>query len=286
MSGAISQLTRGRGRVKIGLVSRGWPLVWVWGLGILESQLTALGLHLLCTSSFKVTHGHLRPHPLLPQLQVLWRFKGADPGPRDPCVQVSTRPVKGLGYESRATPAHIAWGLGGAVYGHKNMCSPACTLHMCFSLATAFEQLFEFLFLSSSLCGLPSAAPWFPCLWLCHLSVALSPVLWLCRGGINSWQNLVTACMSCNQRKGDKSLAQLGWKLPQAPREPTPQEVGVLAGISKVRYQAHGCFEGPCDKHLATQLPVADSKVFGCSGQVLDQQACWTCMCTASGGGP
>lgn len=79
----------------------------------------------------------------------------------------------------------------------------------------------SYLLTFPSLCSLSSAAPWFPSLWLC-------------RGGINSWQNLVTACMSCNQRKGDKSLQHLGWKLPQSPREPTPQEVGVLAGISKV----------------------------------------------------
>lgn len=63
--------------------------------------------------------------------------------------------------------------------------------------------------------------------------LTLDHVTPVCRGGINSWQNLVTACMSCNQRKGDKSLQHLGWKLPQSPREPTPQEVGVLAGISK-----------------------------------------------------
>jgi hypothetical protein len=41
--------------------------------------------------------------------------------------------------------------------------------------------------------------------------------------------------MTCNQRKGDKSLQHLGWKLPKVPEEPTPQQLGVLAGISKVR---------------------------------------------------
>jgi hypothetical protein len=40
--------------------------------------------------------------------------------------------------------------------------------------------------------------------------------------------------MSCNQKKGNKSLQQMGWRLPAVPREPTPQEVGILAGISKV----------------------------------------------------
>lgn len=65
--------------------------------------------------------------------------------------------------------------------------------------------------------------------------LTLDHVTPVCRGGLNSWTNLVTACMSCNQRKGDKSLAQMGWSLPCLPREPTPQEVGVIAGISKVR---------------------------------------------------
>ncbi|KAF8059165.1 PGM2 [Scenedesmus sp. PABB004] len=63
--------------------------------------------------------------------------------------------------------------------------------------------------------------------------LTLDHVVPVCRGGANSWTNLVTACMACNQRKGNKSLAQLGWSLPSLPREPSPQEVGVLAGISK-----------------------------------------------------
>eukprot|EP00879_Flechtneria_rotunda_P014515 GHRR01015167.1.p1 GENE.GHRR01015167.1~~GHRR01015167.1.p1 ORF type:complete len:334 (+),score=92.50 GHRR01015167.1:418-1419(+) len=56
----------------------------------------------------------------------------------------------------------------------------------------------------------------------------------VCQGGVNSWTNLVTACMACNQKKGNKSLAQMGWNLPRVPREPTPQEVGMIAGLSKV----------------------------------------------------
>jgi hypothetical protein len=69
----------------------------------------------------------------------------------------------------------------------------------------------------------------------CQRDLTLDHVVPVSLGGVNSWTNLVTACMACNQRKGNKSLAQLGWSLPCLPREPTPQEVGVIAGISKVR---------------------------------------------------
>jgi hypothetical protein len=69
----------------------------------------------------------------------------------------------------------------------------------------------------------------------CQRDLTLDHVVPVSMGGGNSWANLVTACMACNQRKGNKSLAQLGWSLPCMPREPTPQEVGVIAGISKVR---------------------------------------------------
>eukprot|EP00878_Enallax_costatus_P018955 GHUV01019982.1.p1 GENE.GHUV01019982.1~~GHUV01019982.1.p1 ORF type:complete len:172 (+),score=36.11 GHUV01019982.1:551-1066(+) len=63
--------------------------------------------------------------------------------------------------------------------------------------------------------------------------LTLDHVIPVCRGGVNSWTNLVTACMACNQKKGDKSLAQLNWGLPRIPREPSPSELGVIAGISK-----------------------------------------------------
>ena len=44
----------------------------------------------------------------------------------------------------------------------------------------------------------------------------------LCRGGAWQWDNLVTCCASCNQRKGSKTIAELGWKLRKAPVEPRP----------------------------------------------------------------
>jgi len=41
------------------------------------------------------------------------------------------------------------------------------------------------------------------------------------RGGATSWTNCVTACRRCNQRKADRSLAELGWTLRLTPVEPT-----------------------------------------------------------------
>ncbi len=46
------------------------------------------------------------------------------------------------------------------------------------------------------------------------------------RGGGDTWENLVACCLPCNNAKGDKLLAALGWKLrtkPSAPRVPQPQ---------------------------------------------------------------
>ena len=40
------------------------------------------------------------------------------------------------------------------------------------------------------------------------------------RGGRDTWENLVAACLPCNGRKGDRTPAELGWSLPQPPRAP------------------------------------------------------------------
>ena len=49
-----------------------------------------------------------------------------------------------------------------------------------------------------------------------HVSIndfTLDHVLPKTRGGKTSWTNVVTCCVSCNQRKGDKPLATCGLKL-------------------------------------------------------------------------
>ncbi|KAL4420238.1 hypothetical protein ABPG77_011062 [Micractinium sp. CCAP 211/92] len=48
------------------------------------------------------------------------------------------------------------------------------------------------------------------------------------KGGRNTWENLVACCSTCNSRKGDKSLEQLGWKLHSKPTEPSPHRMEFL----------------------------------------------------------
>lgn len=40
------------------------------------------------------------------------------------------------------------------------------------------------------------------------------------KGGIDSWENLVCACVSCNNKKGDKTPEQANMKLIQKPFKP------------------------------------------------------------------
>ena len=49
------------------------------------------------------------------------------------------------------------------------------------------------------------------------------------RGGMHSWENCVAACRSCNSRKADRLLAELGWTLRVPPAPPRRGHGGVLA---------------------------------------------------------
>lgn len=40
------------------------------------------------------------------------------------------------------------------------------------------------------------------------------------RGGKTCWENIVTSCLPCNDRKGSKTLAEAGLRVLKAPRQP------------------------------------------------------------------
>lgn len=41
------------------------------------------------------------------------------------------------------------------------------------------------------------------------------------RGGPHCWENVVAACARCNHRKGDRTLAEIGWQLRVSPAVPS-----------------------------------------------------------------
>jgi 5-methylcytosine-specific restriction endonuclease McrA len=48
------------------------------------------------------------------------------------------------------------------------------------------------------------------------------------RGGEHTWDNCVAACRSCNSRKADRLLDELGWRLDVVPRPPNRAAGGIL----------------------------------------------------------
>jgi len=48
------------------------------------------------------------------------------------------------------------------------------------------------------------------------------------RGGRHAWENVVAACARCNHSKGDKTPAELGWRLHAQPAPPRGQAWRVL----------------------------------------------------------
>lgn len=65
------------------------------------------------------------------------------------------------------------------------------------------------------------------------------------RGGEHSWENCVAACGTCNHRKADKLLSELGWTLRLVPMPPKGQHWRLLCTIKEldpawVRYLGEG----------------------------------------------
>jgi 5-methylcytosine-specific restriction endonuclease McrA len=54
------------------------------------------------------------------------------------------------------------------------------------------------------------------------------------RGGAHSWDNCVACCASCNHRKADHLLSELGWKLRTTPSAPKGRHWRLLATIKDI----------------------------------------------------
>jgi 5-methylcytosine-specific restriction endonuclease McrA len=60
-----------------------------------------------------------------------------------------------------------------------------------------------------------------------------------CKGGITSWENVVTCCQRDNLFKGSRSLKQAGMRLLSTPSEPTPHQIDEAAKWNVLRENLH-----------------------------------------------
>jgi 5-methylcytosine-specific restriction endonuclease McrA len=54
------------------------------------------------------------------------------------------------------------------------------------------------------------------------------------RGGEHTWENCVAACSTCNHRKADKLLSELGWTLRLSPMPPKGQHWRLLCAVKEL----------------------------------------------------
>lgn len=62
------------------------------------------------------------------------------------------------------------------------------------------------------------------------------------KGGGNTWDNLVTCCISCNSKKGDKMLHETNMKLMKKPTEPTIFSDSVGQSLQKLWIEFQNSF--------------------------------------------
>lgn len=68
-----------------------------------------------------------------------------------------------------------------------------------------------------------------------HANLSRDHVHPVSRGGQNCWENVVAACLSCNQRKGDTLLENSTMELLALPFRPNPAEYLALINSSRIR---------------------------------------------------
>jgi 5-methylcytosine-specific restriction endonuclease McrA len=62
------------------------------------------------------------------------------------------------------------------------------------------------------------------CVYCSGRADTVDHVLPRCRGGADTWFNLVAACQACNGRKGDRTPAQAGMNMMREPFEPNVRD--------------------------------------------------------------
>lgn len=75
------------------------------------------------------------------------------------------------------------------------------------------------------------------------------------QGGLTSWENIVTACMACNQRKGNRTPAQAGLELLSVPAKPKQRGAQVFA-----------CFQEGMPEEWRPWLPAGSARDLRASG--------------------
>jgi 5-methylcytosine-specific restriction endonuclease McrA len=63
-------------------------------------------------------------------------------------------------------------------------------------------------------------------------------------GGQHTWSNLVTACPSCNHRKGGRTLRESGMSLKHIPKEPSTSAAYIFARFLNENQDWHSYLEG------------------------------------------
>ena len=75
------------------------------------------------------------------------------------------------------------------------------------------------------------------CVYCTAPATSIDHVIPRSRGGMHSWENVVSACHKCNHQKADRTLKEIGWRLRSTPREPVGAAWRILGtGCPDVRW--------------------------------------------------
>ncbi|BDZ49323.1 HNH endonuclease [Frondihabitans sucicola] len=87
----------------------------------------------------------------------------------------------------------------------------------------------------------------YTCAYCFKYGNTLDHVLPRARGGTNTWDNVVVACVKCNNKKADRLLSELGWKLPFELRNPEPTAAAIIG--KRWKEPAWTEFTAPWQRH-------------------------------------